>query len=116
MSAASGHTLAEARSDQARWGRLVETAVGAHLLATRDPRAEVLYWRDRSKEVDFVVQRGPELLAVEVKSGRLRDSLPGMAAFEAAHGPARMLLVGGEGTPLEAFLSQSDPVGIGASV
>lgn len=106
VSSASGHTLAEARADPAHWGRLVETAVGAHLVATRDPRAEVLYWRDRGREVDFVIQRGPRLTAVEVKSGRLRDSLPGMAAFEAAHGPAAKILVGGGGTPLEAFLSR----------
>ena len=110
VSATSGHTLAEARADPARWGRLVETAVGAHLLATRDPRAEVLYWRERGKEVDFVLQRGPQLTAIEVKSGRLRDGLPGMAAFQAAHGPARNVLIGGDGTPLDAFLSQSlDP-------
>lgn len=104
VSAASGHTLAEARADPAHWGRLVETAVGAHLVATRDPRAEVLYWRARGREVDFVIRRGPQLTALEVKSGRLRDSLPGMAAFEAAHGPTRKVLVGGDGTPLEAFL------------
>jgi uncharacterized protein len=110
VSSASGHTLAEARADQAHWGRLVESAVGAHLLATRDPRAEVLYWRDRGREVDFVIQRGPQLTAVEVKSGRLRDGLPGMAAFEAAHGPARKILVGGGGTPLDAFLSAPHPV------
>ncbi len=105
VSATAGRTFAEARDDGGHWGRLVETAVGSHLLATRDPRAEILYWRHRGKEVDFVVQRGRELTAIEVKSGRSRDGLPGMAAFEAAHGPARKLLVGGDGTPLDAFLS-----------
>lgn len=107
VSAASGHTLPEARENPGWWGRLVETVVGAHLVATRDPRAEVLYWRERGREVDFVLQRGAQLTAVEVKSGRVRDGLPGMAAFEAAHGPARKILVGGDGTPLDAFLSQS---------
>jgi hypothetical protein len=107
VSATSGHTFAEAREDRQHWGRLVETAVGAHLCATRDPRAEILYWRDRNKEVDFVIQRGAKLTAVEVKSGRRRDGLPGMAAFEAAHGPARKLLIGGDGTPLEAFLASA---------
>jgi len=32
-------------------------------------------------EVDFVVERAGELLAVEVKSGRRRDGLPGVGAF-----------------------------------
>jgi predicted AAA+ superfamily ATPase len=105
VSATSGLTFAEARDDPRHWGRLVETAVGAHLVATRDPRAEVLYWRDRGREVDFVVERGRQLTAIEVKSGRRRDGLPGMAAFDKAHGPAKKLLVGGDGTPLEAFLA-----------
>ena len=104
VSATSGRTFAEARADPEHWGRLVETAVGAHLVARRDPRATILYWRDRSREVDFVVERGKHLTAIEVKSGRRRDGLPGMAAFERAHGPARKLLVGADGTPLEAFL------------
>ena len=111
VSATSGLAFAEARADSEHWGRQVETAVGAHLLAARDPRAEVLYWRERGKEVDFVVQRGNRLTAIEVKSGRRRDDLPGMAAFEKAHGPARKLLVGGDGTPLEAFLGARPELG-----
>jgi len=106
VSAISGRTFAETRTDSRHWGRLVETAVGAHLVASRDPRAQVLYWRDRGREVDFVIERGDELTAIEVKSGRRRDSLPGLQAFESAHGPARKLLIGGDGTPLDAFLSQ----------
>ncbi len=105
VTATSGRTFEESRGDPGHWGRLVETAVGAHLCASRDPRAEILYWRDRGKEVDFVVQRGTELTAIEVKSSRRRDGLPGMAAFDAAHGPARKLLIGGDGTPLDAFLA-----------
>jgi uncharacterized protein len=79
--------------------------VGAHLCATRDPRAEILYWRERGKEVDFVLQRDKELTAIEVKSGAHGNGLPGMAAFEAAHGAVQKLLVGGDGTPLSAFLA-----------
>lgn len=105
ISATSGRTFEEAREDRQYWGRLVETAVGAHLLAGRDPREEILYWRNRGKEVDFVVERGTALTAIEVKSGRSRDDIPGLAAFDSAHGPARKLLIGGDGTPLEAFLS-----------
>lgn len=105
VSATSGRTFEESREDPEHWGRLVETAVGAHLYARRDPRAEILYWRDRNKEVDFVVQRGERLTAIEVKSGRRRDDLPGLAAFEAAHGPVKKRLIGADGTPLEAFLA-----------
>jgi predicted AAA+ superfamily ATPase len=109
VSAASGRSFAESRADSERWGRLVETAVGAHLVADRDPRSQILYWRDRGAEVDFVVERGELLTVIEVKSGRRRDGLPGMTAFERAHGSARKLLVGGDGTPLDAFLTKGLP-------
>ncbi|WP_156932949.1 hypothetical protein [Desulfonatronum lacustre] len=47
------------------------------------------------------------MLAIEIKSGRRRDALPGMAAFVEAFQPDRTLLVGGDGIKLEAFLSRS---------
>ena len=46
------------------------------------------------------------LVALEVKSGRAPETLPGMAAFSAAFRPARKLLVGGDGIDgIETFLS-----------
>ena len=45
------------------------------------------------------------LVALEVKSGRAPETLPGMAAFSAAFRPARKLLVGGDGIGIETFLS-----------
>jgi len=104
VSATSGRTFAESRKSPEHWGRLVETAVGAHLWATRDPRTELLYWRNRNREVDYVLSRGDSLTAIEVKSGRRRDGLPGMSAFESAYGPTENLLAGGDGTPLDALL------------
>lgn len=105
VTAAAGRNFEQARADSEHWGRLVETAVGAHLVATAPPGTAVLYWRDRGKEVDFVVEHGPQLTAIEVKSGRRRDGLPGMAAFESTFGPSRKLLVGADGTPLADFLT-----------
>lgn len=107
MTAQSGLSLAEARRDPAFWGRLVESAVGAHLAnAAAAGACEVFYWRDRNREVDFVVRTGKRLVAVEVKSGRARDTLPGMAAFADAFRPTRTLLVGGDGIAVEEFLSR----------
>lgn len=99
--------MREARRDRALWGRLIETAAGAHLLNTaQDTDVEVFYWRERNREVDFVLRRGRRLTAIEVTSGRRKDSLPGLAAFVAEFGPARTLLVGGQGIPLDEFLSR----------
>jgi uncharacterized protein len=67
---------------------------------------EVFYWRERNREVDFVLRRGARLVAIEVTSGRRKGSLPGLAAFTATFAPTRTLLVGGQGLPLEDFLRQ----------
>ncbi len=105
MSAQSGLSLDEARADREYWGRLVESAVGAHLAnAAAAGECELFYWREGSHEVDFVVRVGRTLIAIEVKSGRARDTRPGLTAFGDAFKPARKLLVGGDGVPVEEFL------------
>ena len=105
--AQSGRTLAETKADREAWGRLTESAVGAHLAnAAATGECEVFYWRDRNREVDFVVRSGPRLAAIEVKSGRPRDSFPGLAAFSDLFNPKRALLVGSGGIPVDEFLLQ----------
>lgn len=107
MGAQSGLTLEAARADAPFWGRVVESAVGAHLAnAAATGACELFYWRDRNREVDFVVRAGRAVTAIEVKSGRLRETLSGMDSFAAAFKPARKLLVGDDGIALEEFLSR----------
>lgn len=107
MTAPSGMTLEQARADGAFWGRVVESAVGAHLAnAAAAGTCELFYWREANEEVDFVVRAGRMLTAIEVKSGNSRRSLPGMAAFVAQFRPKRQLLVGGDGIGIEEFLSK----------
>ena len=85
---------------------MVESAVGAHLAnAAAIEQCELFYWRERNQEVDFVVRTGRYLTAIEVKSGRAADTLPGTQAFNAAFKPDRLLLVGGgNGIPIDEFL------------
>ena len=109
MTAQTGLTLKEARRDGAFWGRVVESTVGAHLAnAAAAGVCEVYYWRDRDREVDFVARAGQTLTAIEVKRERARARYlqPGLAAFAEAYRPKRKLLVGGDGIPLEEFLSR----------
>lgn len=107
MTAASGYTLAEARADREFWGRLVESAVGAHLAnAAMRGECALHYWRERNREVDFAVRAGRRLTAIEVKSGRAPQAHPGTAAFVQAFKPKRTLLVGGDGIALDDFLMQ----------
>lgn len=105
MSVASGLSPTEALADPEYRGRLIESAVGAHLAnAAAAGECELFYWRERQQEVDFVVRAGARLVAIEVKSGRSPLAHPGTAAFARAFRPTRTLLVGGDGVPVERFL------------
>ncbi len=106
MSAVSGRDFEEAHADRSWWGRLVESAVGAHLYRTRRRGTGLCYWRHKGQEVDFVLQRGPHLLAIEVKSGRHRGPHSGLAAFRRKFSGSRGLIVGGQGVPLVEFLTE----------
>ena len=109
MTADSGYSFAEAQADRTFWGRIVESAVGAHLYNTAALDIRALYWRDGPREVDFVLQRGPKLVAIEVKSGPARRTdTEGLDAFAARFGRGarlRGLLVGSGGIPLNEFLT-----------
>ena len=110
MTASWGLSPQEIRRDPELWGRLVESAVGAHLAnAAAGGACELFYWRERNREVDFVVRAGRRLVAVEVRTGRTTGSLPGISAFRKAFGSVRTMLVGGDGIPLDQFLAR--PVG-----
>ncbi|WP_228478369.1 DUF4143 domain-containing protein [Thermophilibacter immobilis] len=94
-------------------GHLVESVVGAFLLA-RAPQEgfEVFWWREGTKEVDFVLQRGGALTVLEVKSGH-ESSQSGMAEFLARHPEARRIIVGGTAAGacgLEEFLLGEVPL------
>lgn len=102
ISATSELSYVEAKRDTDFWGRLVESAVGAHLFQAD---AELFYWRERNREVDFVTQAGRSLVAYEVTSSRRKSSLPGLAAFGDQYSRAHPLLVGGQGIPLNEFLA-----------
>src|SRR5580658_7591680 len=108
MTAQSAISFTEARRDPERWGRIAESAIGAHLAnGAQMGEYELFYWREISKEVDFVLRRGDKVLALEVKAGNRRTSLPGMVAFDKAFGPTKKMLVGTGGIPIEEFLQIS---------
>ena len=107
LTAQSGLTPAEARADGEFWGRLTESAVGAHLAnAAASGLCELFYWREGNLEVDFVLRSGRVVVGIEVKSGRASLAHSGLAAFTEAFKPKRTLLVGGDGIPVKEFLSR----------
>ncbi|MDP3031402.1 MAG: ATP-binding protein [Rhodocyclaceae bacterium] len=105
MSAGSGYSKSEAQADRGYRGRMVESAVGAHLHNTATPDCRLHYWRNGTHEVDFVLERGQRITAIEVKSGTVPAQLRGLDAFEREFGACRRLAIGDGGIPLAEFLS-----------
>jgi predicted AAA+ superfamily ATPase len=104
---ANRQRLLESATDR---GRLVESAVGAHLLARgKEEGFEVYWWRERGCEADFVVKRGCRLTALEVKSGRAKGA-GGSLAFKQRYPEALSLVVGGADLGLEDFLLGRKPL------
>lgn len=99
----------ETREDREIWGRLVESAVGMWLVnATQGTTIRVFYWASGNREVDFVLAKGAKIVAIEVKSSYRSPRLRGMEAFAREFKVHRMLLVGGDGIPIEDFIT-TDP-------
>lgn len=94
----------EALKNKDTWGRLVESAAGAHLYnGLMGTRSKVYYWRERDLEVDFILSRGESIAAIEVASGARKTSLPGMVTFAERFQVKKKLLAGAGGMPLEEF-------------
>jgi predicted AAA+ superfamily ATPase len=104
VTAQSELTLDETQRERDLWGRLVESSVGAHLInRTVGLPYNVYYWREGIKEVDFIIQKGKSVTALEVKSGRRRENLSGVEAFQNMFRPRRTILIGEGGIGLEEF-------------
>lgn len=106
VNAIDTRSFAAARAERAWWGRLVENAVGAHLLNQLQGLSyEVRYWRHRNEEVDFVICSGERVWALEVKSGG-EHRAPGLKAFCKKWPNAMPLVIGTGGIELETFFSE----------
>ena len=105
MAVASGYTFEEAKADRSYWGRLVESAVGAHLFNTGTPEHRLHYWRENGSEVDFVLTRGRRLVAFEVKSGARKPRTSGLEQFAERFDVRAAVVVGEGGLPISEFLS-----------
>ena len=93
------------------WGRMVESAIGAHLINYALAGGYSLhYWRERNDEVDFVIANKGKLIGIEVKTNQTA-STKGMAAFQKTFNPDKILLIGDSGLPWQEFLLL-DPSGL----
>lgn len=106
LSALHGKGFDAERESPERWGRWVESAVGAYLLNQAEIYGyNVYYWRENNDEIDFVLEnRNKELLAIEVKSGHRIDNT-GVHVFEQKFHPIHTFIVGSNAFTTEEFLS-----------
>jgi predicted AAA+ superfamily ATPase len=86
------------------WGRITESAVGAHLLGKSiTENYKLYYWRDGDAEVDFVIEYGKKILGLEVKSGVSTENR-GISCFLKQYPAAKTIFVGANGISIEEFL------------
>ncbi len=104
VTALRGVSFEETLRDRTFYGRLVENAVGAAFLNAGEI---IFYWSERDKEVDFIVQRGQDLLAVEVTAGEGHPT-PGLKTFLNRYPETKPVLIGGVHADLsvEQFLER----------
>lgn len=107
FAALSSLSYNEIQTDLVKWGQVIESAIGAHLInMSVNEDYNVYFWRHRNDEIDFVLQKGDKLIGIEVKSGQAK-STGGMEAFKQKFKPYKIFLVGTEGLHWNEFLEIS---------
>jgi predicted AAA+ superfamily ATPase len=107
ISSQRNETLTQIASNPALWGRMVESAIGAHLINhSLTDGFQVFYWRHRNDEIDFVIEKRGSVIGLEIKSGAKQRAVR-MDAFKKACNPDKILLIGNTGIPWEEFLQQN---------
>lgn len=105
LSSMAQETLEEIKSKPDSWGRIVESAIGAHLIDGHLKGIyDLYYWRKGNDEVDFVIVKKGKITAIEVKSGK-PGARTGVETFRRIYSPHRMILIGNKGIPWKEFLS-----------
>ena len=105
LSACVGTPFSQAVQDRKLWGQYFESAVGAHIINEAFVhRFEVMYWREGNDEVDFVLRKNRNVVAIEVKSNAEKQTA-GLQKFRDAFKPRAAFIVGDGGISLADFLS-----------
>ncbi|WP_285010523.1 ATP-binding protein [Pedobacter faecalis] len=105
ISAQKNESFDEIRQDPKEWGRMVESAIGSHLVNSALTEGfSIFYWRERNDEIDFVLERRGKVVGLEVKSGN-DQSNTGLSKFQQQFNPDKILMIGNSGLSVEEFLS-----------
>lgn len=103
----SNKRIDDALSDPRLWGRIYESAIGAHIVTNAlIGNYEVYYWREGNMEVDYLIKKKNELVAIEVKSNDEMTN-KGLEYVRDHFNCSNTLIVGPNGFPVETFLKMS---------
>jgi predicted AAA+ superfamily ATPase len=104
LSSQSPMTFSDVRNNHSEWGRVVESAVGAHLLnESLKGNISLYYWRERNEEVDFVVEKNEKVIAIEVKSTYIKNKR-GLTSFQKRFNPFRTICIDEKIFPWHEFI------------
>ena len=100
--------FADAVLDRSLWGRLFESAIGAHIMSyAYAGDYKVYYWRTKPGcEVDYVLEKKGRVIAVEVKSNSDSGNV-GLTEFKTRYKPYLALVIGDGGMKAEDFLAMN---------
>lgn len=96
--------LTESQNRLELWGRRVEQAVGSYLLnQSRINAFDLYYWREGNDEVDFILKRNKKIIALEVKTTRIKFHA-GVDKFNKKYKPYKNILISSESLSWSDFL------------
>lgn len=108
LSSRTEENLSQVLTKPEKWGRFVESAIGAHIINnSKKGHYTLYYWRQGNDEVDYVLRKEDKVIGLEVKSGHSAKR-SGLDAFSRIYKPDKVLLVGEKGISMEEFLTE-DP-------
>lgn len=98
-------TYKEAILNRKEWGRIFESAIGAHIISNAFiGDYDVFYWREKDKEVDYILKKKNRIVAIEVKSNNETYNA-GLEEIRKMYHPYATMVVGEGGMKVEDFLS-----------
>jgi len=104
LSAQSSLNFVNIQADPVEWGRVVESAVGAHLINMAIKEGfSLYYWRDRNDEVDFVLEYNEKTIGLEIKSN-ISKQQKGMEAFRRKFNPDKVYIIENRGLTWQELL------------
>ena len=104
LSAQRNEFFSDFQQNPSKWGRVIESAVGSHLINhSLTEGYSVYYWRERNHEVDFIMEKRGKIVAIEVKSND-SGNVKGLNVFRNRFHPDKFYLIVNNGFTWQEFL------------